>query len=145
MLAFVCGCLATCMLSHSSRVQLFSILWTVAPQVPLSMGYSRQEYWSGLPCPSPGDLPDPGIKPKSPAASVLQEDSLPRATREAHVCLHTQLHLFQGFDHKPLRQQVTLSSLHTTVASVSQAGAWGPQSGPSGRNGDVKWGRIRTS
>ena len=44
-----------------SRVQLFAILWTVALQAPLSMRFSRQEYWSGLPCPPPGDLPDPGI------------------------------------------------------------------------------------
>ena len=48
--------------------------WTAAHQAPLSMGFSRQEYWSGLPFPSPGDLPDPGIKPESP---VLQADSLP--------------------------------------------------------------------
>ena len=51
--------------SHSSRVRLFVTPWTVACQAPLSMGFSRQEYWSGLPCPPPGDLPDPGIKPKS--------------------------------------------------------------------------------
>ena len=48
--------------------------WTVAHQAPLPMEFSRQEYWSGLPCPSPGDLPDPGIEPGSP---VLQVDSLP--------------------------------------------------------------------
>ena len=48
--------------------------WTVAYQAPLSMGFSRQEYWSGLPFPSPGDLPDPGIEPGSPA---LQADDLP--------------------------------------------------------------------
>ena len=48
--------------------------WTVAHQVPLSMGFSRQEYWSGLPFPSPGDLPHPGIEPGSPA---LQVDFLP--------------------------------------------------------------------
>ena len=48
--------------------------WTVAHQAPFSMGFSRQEYWSGLPFPSPGDLPDPGIKPGSPA---LQSDALP--------------------------------------------------------------------
>ena len=47
---------------------------TVAHQAPQSMGFSRQEYWSGLPCPSPRDLPDPGIEPKSPA---WQADSLP--------------------------------------------------------------------
>ena len=56
-----------------SRVQLFATPWTVAHQAPLSMGFSRQEYWSGLPFPSPGDLPDPGIKPKSP---TLQADTL---------------------------------------------------------------------
>ena len=47
--------------------------WTIACQAPLSMGFSRQEYWSGLPFPSPGDLPDPGIEPGSPA---LHADSL---------------------------------------------------------------------
>ena len=46
-----------------SRIWLFATLWTVACQAPLSMGFSRQEYWSGLPCPLPEDLPDPGIKP----------------------------------------------------------------------------------
>ena len=56
-----------------SRVRLFVTLWTVAHQAPSSMGFSRQEYWSGLPFPSPGDLPDPGIKPRSPA---LQADAL---------------------------------------------------------------------
>ena len=50
-----------------SRVQLFATPWTVAYQVPPSMGFSRQEYWSGLPFPSPGDLPDPGIELGSPA------------------------------------------------------------------------------
>ena len=50
--------------------------WTVAHQVPLSMGVSRQEYWRGLPCPSPGDLPDLGIKPVSLVALALQVDSL---------------------------------------------------------------------
>ena len=62
------------MLSHLSHVQLFVILWTVACQALLSMVFSWQEYWSGLPCPSPGDLPDLGIKPASPA---LQVDCLP--------------------------------------------------------------------
>ena len=64
----VCGILAShvCMLSHFSCVKLFVILWTVACQAPLSMGFIRQESWSGLPCPPPGDLLDPGIKPMSP-------------------------------------------------------------------------------
>ena len=55
-----------------SRVWLFATLWTAAHQAPLPIGFSRQEYWSGLPFPSPGDLPDPGIEPRSPA---LQADA----------------------------------------------------------------------
>ena len=51
-----------------SRVRLFVTPWTVANQAPPSMGFSRQEYWSGLPFPSPGDLPDPGIEPGSPTS-----------------------------------------------------------------------------
>ena len=50
-----------------SCVQLFATPWTVACQAPLSMGFSRQDYWSGLPFPSSGDLPNPGIEPRSPA------------------------------------------------------------------------------
>ena len=64
-------CKRACVLSC---VWLFVTLWAVAHQAPLSMRLSRQEYWSGLPCPRPGDLPNPGIEPGSPA---LQEDSLP--------------------------------------------------------------------
>ena len=56
-----------------SRVWLFAIPWTVAYKAPLSMEFSRQEYWSGVPFPSPGDLPDPGIEPGSPA---LQAEAL---------------------------------------------------------------------
>ena len=59
-----------------SHVQLFGTPWTIAHQAPPSMGFSRQEYWSGLPFPSPGDLPDPGIEPKSP---TLQADTLTSA------------------------------------------------------------------
>ena len=69
-----------------SRVRLFATPWTVAYQAPQSTEFSGQDYWSGLPFPSPGDLPNPGIKPKSPA---LQADSLltglqgkPKETRD---------------------------------------------------------------
>ena len=62
---------ACCVLSHFSRVQLFAIPWTVAHQAPLSMEFSRQEHWSGLPRPSPGGLPNPGIKPMSLTSPVL--------------------------------------------------------------------------
>ena len=61
--------------------------WTVSCQAPLSMGFSRQEYWSALPFPSPGDLPDPGIEPGSPA---LDADSLPNEIRgKIHYTLYT--------------------------------------------------------
>ena len=61
-------------LNRFSCVQLFATLWTIAHQAPLSMGFSRQEYWSGLPFFAPGNFPDPGIEPRSTA---LQVDSLP--------------------------------------------------------------------
>ena len=63
-LAVLCGQMPSC-------VQFFVTPWTVAHQVPLSMGYSRQEYWSGLPFPPPGDLPDPGIEAASLASPPL--------------------------------------------------------------------------
>ena len=58
-------------LSHFSSVRLFATLWTVACHAPLSVGFSRQEYWSGLPCPPPGDLPDPGTEPRSVVSPAL--------------------------------------------------------------------------
>ena len=54
-----------------SGVWLFTTPWTVAHQAPLSMGFPRQEYWSGLPCPPPGNLPNPGIKPTSLVSPIL--------------------------------------------------------------------------
>ena len=67
------------MLSRFSNVRLFVTPRTVAYQVPLSMGFSRQEYWSGLPCPSPGDLPDPWIKLGLLSLLYWEADSLPLA------------------------------------------------------------------
>ena len=61
----------TCVPSHFSCVRLFVTLWTVARQAPLSMGFSREEYWSGFPCPASGDHPDPGIKPASLMSPAL--------------------------------------------------------------------------
>ena len=58
--------MCVCMLSHFSHVQLFATPWTVAHQAPWSMGFSRQEYWSGLAFPPSGDLPDAGIEPLFP-------------------------------------------------------------------------------
>ena len=67
-----------------SHVRLFATLWTVFHQAPPSTGFSRQEYWSGLPFPSPGNLPDPGIEPRSPA---LQADALPSAHIKVNLLL----------------------------------------------------------
>ena len=66
-----------CMLSRASVVSNFATLWSIACQAPLSMGFFRQEYWSGLPCSPPGDLPNPGIEPASLMSPALQADSLP--------------------------------------------------------------------
>ena len=61
------------MLSAFSPVQLFVTLWTVACQAPLSMGFLSQEYWCGFPCPPPGDLPNPGIKPVLLMQAVFEQ------------------------------------------------------------------------
>ena len=65
-----------CMLSHFSRFQLCVTPWMAAHQAPLSMGFSRQEHWSGLPCTPPGNFPLQGAEPTSPASPSLQADSL---------------------------------------------------------------------
>ena len=69
-----------------SRVRLLATPWTVAYQAPPSMEFSRQEYWSGLPFPSPGDLHNPGIEPGFP---TLQADALPSGPRPHHNSIHT--------------------------------------------------------
>jgi len=76
----------------------FATLWTVAHQASLSMGFSRQEYWSGLPFPSPGDLPDPGIKPAFPA---LQVDSLP-LVKNGYFILKLMCNIATSPSHFPL-------------------------------------------
>ena len=125
---------AACVHSHLSYVRLFVTLWTAACQASLSMGFSRQEYWSGLPCPPPGDLPDPGIEPEFPMSPALAGGfSTTSATQEAqnfktwhsaflpHACpsekwyntltavLHRfgGLHFFQDFCSVPIFGQVT--------------------------------------
>ena len=76
------------MLSCFSHVQLFVTLWTVASEASLSMGFSRQESWSGLPCPPPEDLPDPVIEPASLMSPALADGFFTiSATWEAHVCV----------------------------------------------------------
>ena len=75
-----------CMFSRFRCVHLFETLWTSAHQAPLSMGFSRQEYWRRLPCPPPEDLPDPGIQLGSPA---LQVDSLLLSHQGSPTYIHT--------------------------------------------------------
>ena len=77
-----------CVLSFFSRVRLFATLWTKAHQAQLSLGFSRQEYWSGLPCPAPGNFPTQ----EPPAAPALQADSLPLSHGEAQGLI-TQMQL----------------------------------------------------
>ena len=75
-----------CVLSHFSHVQLFVTLWTIACQAPLFMGFSRQEYWSGLPCLPLGNLPDSGIKPASLISPALAYGFLTiNTTWETHI------------------------------------------------------------
>ena len=59
--------------------------WTVGRQAPLSMGFPRQEYWSGSPRPSPGEIPDPEIEHMSPVSPALQADSLPTEPQTPHI------------------------------------------------------------
>ena len=71
-----------------SPVRLFETPWTVPYQAPPSMGFSRQEYWSGLPFPSPGDLPDPGIDPRSPSlrADALTSEPPGKSSEDKRKC-----------------------------------------------------------
>ena len=75
-----------------SHVRLFATPWTVAYQAPLPMGFSRQKYWSGLPFPSPGDLPNPGIKSGSPAlqADALQSEVTQKEKDKYCILTHIQ-------------------------------------------------------
>ena len=71
--------------SHPSYLALLQRYGTVAHQAPLSMGFSRQQWWVGLPCPPPGDLPNPGVEPESfMSPSLAREFFTTSATREAH-------------------------------------------------------------
>ena len=109
-----------------SRVQLFVTLWTVAYQAPQSMEFFRQEYWSELPFPSPGDLPDPGIEPRSPAlqADVLPSEPPGKLTRTEYHCKVSRWHsgkepISQCKRHKRL-------GFHPWVGKISWRRKWLP-------------------
>ena len=76
-----------------SRVRLFATPWTVACQAPLSMEFSRQEYQSGLPFPSPGDLPDPGVEARPPASPAASLPSEPKSSVKFSVPVTMALHI----------------------------------------------------
>ena len=126
------------MLSHFSCVRLFVTLWTVAPGLLCPWGFSRQEYWSGLPSPPPEDFPNPGIEPRSP---TLQADSLlseppgkPKNTGVGSLSLLQGIFLTQGSNLPllgllhcrqipcPLRHQVT--AIPAGLESLQKAGIW---------------------
>ena len=86
-------CVYVCVLSHFSHVQLFVTLWTVAHQVPLTMGFSSQEYWNGLSCPPPSDLSNPGMEPESLMSPALAGGFFTTSTTwEAYTHTHTHTH-----------------------------------------------------
>jgi len=105
-----------CVLSHFSCVRFFVTLWTVACQAPLSMRFPRQEYWSVLPCPSPGDRPDPGIEPMSLESPALAGRLFTTsATWEVPISVYMFLYIFQikyGTKQAKLHQQWQKSQDH---------------------------------
>ena len=88
-----------CLLSHFSRVQLFVTLWTVAHQASLSIGFSRQGHWNGLPFPPPEDLPNPGIEPVSLKSPALA------GTCIGKVLYHGATHVQYSSNHKMLKSK----------------------------------------
>ena len=100
---YICIYSGMCMLSCFSCIWLFASLWTVAPKASRSMGFSRQEYWSALPCPPPRGLPDPGIEPTSLMSPALAGGFFTTsATWEAHIylclCLNLSIYLHASID-----------------------------------------------
>ena len=99
----VCVCVCVCAralmraLSYLSHVWLFATPWTVAHRVPWSVEFSRQQYWNGLPCPPPGDLPEPGIEPAFLMSPALAGGFLPLN----HICFILQW-IFETQDHFPM-------------------------------------------
>ena len=100
-------------------VRLFATPWTVAYQAPPSMGFSRQEYWSGLPFPSPGDLPDPGTEPWSPAlrADTLTSEPQGNQGRATHISVHYHLHWENSHDITDFHSQFYHTKLEICIFS----------------------------
>ena len=118
----LCVCVCVCVKSLNC-VWLFATLWTVAHQAPLSMGFSRQEYWSGLPFPSPGDLPNPGIEPGSPALQADALSSEPPGKPKRHI--KNQRHYFTNKG--PSGQSYGFSSNHVWMWELDYKESWVPK------------------
>ena len=114
---------SVCTLSRFSLVQLFAIPWTIAHQAPLSMGFPRQEYWSRLPFPPSGDLPDPGIEPMSCKSPELAGRFFSTSvTWEAHWALRQpqiRARMEEG-RHSPQREAQHCSELLLGLLSLSR-------------------------
>ena len=118
-------CVYVCILSHFSHIQLCATLWTIACQAPLSIRFSRQEYWSGLPCPPPGDLPDQGMEPRSlmfPALAGRFFTTCPTWEAQISLLLGLSLQSIQSLSHFQL-----FATLCTTARQASLSTA-NPQS-----------------
>ena len=98
------ACVRACCLF--SCIRLFVTLWTVAHQAPLSIELSRQEYWSGLPCPPPKDLPNPGMESVSPASSALQAYSLPLSHQGSPIIQHTAIQISDESEVKGIKSTI---------------------------------------
>ena len=110
-----------CMLSHFCHVWVFASPWSRAFQVPLSMGFSRQEYWSALPCPLPGDLPNPGIESTHLITSALEDRfSTTSTTWEAQVCICKYV-IFNLFKLSPTSHVPPWSLLIDLIALCSKS------------------------
>ena len=107
----------TCVCQSLSHVRLFKTPWTITRQAPLSMGFSKQDCWSGLPFHSPGDLPNPGIKPRS---LKLQADSLPSEPPKKPIVNNTVLHIGNMLRRQILKVIITGKYLLCMMTDVNQ-------------------------
>ena len=106
-----------CVLSRFNIVRLFATLWTRALQVPLFMGFSRQESWSVLPCPPPGDLPDPGLKPAPLRSPALASGFFTTSTT-------WEVHLSKTGNGKNNNKEMVRDFLGGPVVKTSLSNAW---------------------
>ena len=108
-----------CVLSLFSRVWLCETLWTVACQAPQSVGFSRQVYWNGLPCPPPGDLPDPGIEPMSLTSPALAGGFFTTSATWAAPVVHTYLLIYIHTYVRPVLYMCV--RMHARVCSIASS------------------------